>query len=53
MAEDDIITASGPEQAAHILSEKLRPGDNVLIKGSRSMRMERVIELLRSRRVAI
>jgi len=35
-----------PEQAARELERMLRPGDAVLIKGSQSIRMERVVEAL-------
>ena len=51
MDEADVVVADGPEAAAEALSERLRKGDHVLVKGSRGMRMERVIELLKTRRV--
>lgn len=51
MEEDRIIVASGAEEAAAVLAEKMRHGDNILVKGSRSMKMERIIEILRSRRL--
>ena len=51
MDEDAVIIAAGPDAAAAALSNRLRRGDTVLVKGSRSMKMERVIELLRSRRL--
>ncbi|MBI4897955.1 MAG: UDP-N-acetylmuramoyl-tripeptide--D-alanyl-D-alanine ligase [Actinobacteria bacterium] len=35
-----------PEAAAHVLREIARPGDTVLVKGSRSVGLERVAELL-------
>lgn len=51
MAEENIVVASSREEAASVLSGKLRPGDHVLVKGSRGMKMEKVIELLRAGRV--
>ncbi len=51
MEEGRIIIVSGAEEAAAVLSEKMRHGDNILVKGSRSMKMERIIEILRSRRL--
>jgi len=51
MEEDRIIVASGADEAAAVLAEKMRRGDNILVKGSRSMKMERIIEILRSRRL--
>jgi len=35
-----------PEDAVHALRRRLAPGDWILVKGSRSMRMERVVEAL-------
>lgn len=37
-----------PEAAAYVLREVARPGDTVLIKGSRSVGLERVAEILES-----
>jgi UDP-N-acetylmuramoyl-tripeptide--D-alanyl-D-alanine ligase len=51
MAEEDIMVAPSPEGAASVLAERMRKGDNVLVKGSRGMRMERVIELLKAGRL--
>ena len=41
-----IVIGTNHESLARALSERLREGDRVLIKGSRAARMERVIELL-------
>lgn len=43
---DGGIACDDPRQAAALLAERLKPGDTVLVKGSRSARMERVIEAL-------
>jgi UDP-N-acetylmuramoyl-tripeptide--D-alanyl-D-alanine ligase len=51
MEENRIIVVSGADAAAAVLAEKMRHGDNILVKGSRSMKMERIIEILRSRRL--
>jgi UDP-N-acetylmuramoyl-tripeptide--D-alanyl-D-alanine ligase len=37
------------EAAGHWLVENIRPGDQVLVKGSRGVHLERAIEILRSR----
>jgi UDP-N-acetylmuramoyl-tripeptide--D-alanyl-D-alanine ligase len=50
MAPEGIMVVSGHEEAADALLDKLRPGDHVLVKGSRGMKMEKVVELLRARR---
>jgi UDP-N-acetylmuramoyl-tripeptide--D-alanyl-D-alanine ligase len=42
----DVHTASDNAEASKILSERLRSGDLVLIKGSRSARMEQIIQQL-------
>ena len=41
-----VYTAASHEEAARILHEILQPGDAVLFKGSRGMKMEKIIELL-------
>ncbi|MCZ7682013.1 MAG: UDP-N-acetylmuramoyl-tripeptide--D-alanyl-D-alanine ligase [Sandaracinaceae bacterium] len=41
-----IVLLRNPEDAADCVRELARPGDVVLVKGSRGMRMERVIEAL-------
>ena len=51
MDEKKIIQASSPEDAGAKLAERLSPGDCVLVKGSRSMKMERVVEFLKSRKL--
>jgi len=51
MEEDKIVVSSSAEEAAAVLVEKMRRGDNILVKGSRSMKMERIIDIVRSRRL--
>jgi UDP-N-acetylmuramyl pentapeptide synthase len=43
---DRIVPVDTREAGAEVLNEFLEPGDWLLVKGSRSMRMETVIELL-------
>lgn len=54
LAEDRVRVLAGYEQAVELLQELLQPGDRVLVKGSRGMRMERISSALRAgcRRVA-
>jgi len=52
MDEDDIVVASGPEEAAAAVAGRMKRGDCLLLKGSRGMRMERIIELLKHRRLS-
>lgn len=42
----DIVISPGAEQAGPAVRERVRPGDVVLVKASRSSRLERVIEHL-------
>jgi len=48
LARDCIVRCETPDEAAKAASTLAHPGDWVLVKGSRAMRMERVIEALRS-----
>jgi len=48
MDEKDVLLAAGPDEAARALLSRLSPGDCLLVKGSRGMRMERIIEGLKS-----
>jgi UDP-N-acetylmuramoyl-tripeptide--D-alanyl-D-alanine ligase len=43
---DRVIAADDHEAAADLLLERLAPGDTVLVKGSRAMGMERIVERL-------
>ncbi|HEY3346716.1 MAG TPA: UDP-N-acetylmuramoyl-tripeptide--D-alanyl-D-alanine ligase [Nitrospirota bacterium] len=52
MAVENIFELGSAEEAGRLLSGKLRDGDTVLVKGSRAMGMERVVELIRNRRPA-
>lgn len=42
----EVLSCESPEEAAAILAPRLRPGDRVLIKGSRSLALERALALL-------
>nr|MDQ3625217.1 UDP-N-acetylmuramoyl-tripeptide--D-alanyl-D-alanine ligase [Verrucomicrobiota bacterium] len=44
----DVLKLGTTEEAVHTLRELARPGDVVLVKGSRSARMERVVEGLQT-----
>jgi UDP-N-acetylmuramoyl-tripeptide--D-alanyl-D-alanine ligase len=46
MAEDLCIWTESHEQAAELVSSRVRSGDVILVKGSRGMKMEKVIEAL-------
>lgn len=48
-AGDRIYSAADHDDAARWLLDRLQPGDVVLVKGSRAMEMERVIDALRRR----
>jgi UDP-N-acetylmuramoyl-tripeptide--D-alanyl-D-alanine ligase len=45
----DVAACATPEEAAARLAGRLAPGDRVLVKGSRGMRMERAVEALLGR----
>lgn len=45
----DVAACENPEEAAAHVALRLRPGDRVLVKGSRAMRMERAVETLLAR----
>jgi UDP-N-acetylmuramoyl-tripeptide--D-alanyl-D-alanine ligase len=44
MAEDQAVEAETPSRAAALLRERSRAGDAVLVKGSRGMKMETILE---------
>lgn len=46
--EDRLLTAAGPDDVAPLLRGRLRPGDVVLVKASRSVGLERIPEGLES-----
>jgi UDP-N-acetylmuramoyl-tripeptide--D-alanyl-D-alanine ligase len=47
MDESHAREAADPEEASRLVRERLGPGDWVLVKGSRAMKLERVVEALR------
>ncbi|GIW42127.1 MAG: UDP-N-acetylmuramoyl-tripeptide--D-alanyl-D-alanine ligase [Candidatus Binatia bacterium] len=47
MRADAVARCETPEEAARLVRERWRPGDVVLVKGSRLARLERTVELLR------
>ncbi len=44
MAKDQIVEAGTTWRAAEVLRERAKPGDTVLLKGSRGMKMEKILE---------
>jgi UDP-N-acetylmuramyl pentapeptide synthase len=44
MPADRVREAQSPAEAAHMLKSLSLPGDTVLIKGSRGMKMEKILE---------
>ena len=47
MAEAEAFHTEDPQALAAFLRERLRPGDTLLVKGSRGMKLERLVEALR------
>ncbi len=49
--DDDRLTVAGDadDEAVRAAADALRPGDTVLLKGSRRMRLERVLEAIKAR----
>ncbi len=46
VSEDRVFHFGSNEEAAHFIKERIRHGDIALVKGSRGMRMERIVEEL-------
>ncbi len=47
LKDENIQILSSNEEAAQLLRKKIKPGDLVLIKGSRGMKMEEIIDLIK------
>ncbi len=48
----EAVFVATPEEAGERIASELRPGDVVLMKASRGVRLERALEILKSRRLA-
>lgn len=46
MPATSVVSFDSSQEAAHALSADLKPGDVILVKGSQSMRMERIVKTL-------
>jgi UDP-N-acetylmuramoyl-tripeptide--D-alanyl-D-alanine ligase len=46
MRPDSVVACATHEEAAEAVRARWRPGDAVLVKGSRGAHMERVVKLL-------
>lgn len=49
MITEQVLVAPDHETAVQLLEKRLRPGDRIVVKGSRGMKMERVTAALRER----
>ena len=48
LGADDVLTCAGSEEAAELVANLVRPGDLVLVKGSRGVRVDRVADRLKA-----
>jgi UDP-N-acetylmuramoyl-tripeptide--D-alanyl-D-alanine ligase len=46
MSDDDIFHFAATTEAGQFIEERLKPGDIILVKGSRAMRMEKIVEAI-------
>jgi UDP-N-acetylmuramoyl-tripeptide--D-alanyl-D-alanine ligase len=46
LAREQVYHTDSNDKATEFLRQGLRPGDNVLVKGSRGMRMEQIVQAL-------
>ena len=49
MPQDHVLAVNDAVEAAAVLKNLLQPGDTVLVKASRGMKLERVLEALQGR----
>jgi UDP-N-acetylmuramoyl-tripeptide--D-alanyl-D-alanine ligase len=49
LAGDKALFCDAPEEAGELLANECKPGDVVLVKGSRGVRMEKAVEVLKRR----
>jgi UDP-N-acetylmuramoyl-tripeptide--D-alanyl-D-alanine ligase len=49
MNDDQIVSFENSDEAGNHVASLLEPGDLLLVKGSRGMRMDKIVELLKKR----
>ena len=49
MNDDQIVSFENSDEAGNHVASHLEPGDLLLVKGSRGMRMDKIVELLKKR----
>ncbi len=46
---ESLVTVQGPEEMAQAIEQHMRPGDVILLKGSRKMRLDKVVDSIRQK----